>query len=53
MERSVAIKKLGKLLGKKLGYRINTKAPTQEEKAAAAADGSVNPSLLSTWNPPA
>ena len=38
MERAVAIKKLGKLLGKKLGYRINTKAPTQEEKAAAAAE---------------
>jgi len=38
MERAVAIKKLSKLLGKKLGWRINTKAPTQEEKAAAAAE---------------
>lgn len=35
MERSVAIKKLGKLLGKSLGYRVNDKAPTREERAAA------------------
>ena len=35
MERSVAIKKLGKLLGKSLGYRIDDKAPTREERAAA------------------
>src|SRR3972149_1660086 len=37
MERAVAIKKLGKLLGKKLGYRINDKAPSQEEKEIAKA----------------
>lgn len=35
MERSVAIKKLGKLLGKRLGYRINDKAPSREERAEA------------------
>jgi hypothetical protein len=38
MERSAAIKKLGKLLGKSLGYRINDKAPTPEERAAAKAE---------------
>jgi hypothetical protein len=37
MERSVAIKKLGKLLGKKLGYRVNDKAPSKEERDAAKA----------------
>ena len=35
MERTVAIKKLGKILGRSLGYRINPKAPTREERAAA------------------
>ncbi len=35
MERSVAINKLGKLLGKSLGYRMDPKAPTQEERDAA------------------
>jgi hypothetical protein len=35
VERAVAIKKLTKLLGKKLGWRINAKHPTQEEKDAA------------------
>lgn len=38
MERSVAIKKLGKLLGKKLGYRIDPKAATPEEREAARAE---------------
>ena len=38
MERSVAIRKLGKLLGKKLGWRVNTKAPTKEERAVAKAE---------------
>ena len=38
MERSVAIKKLGQLLGKKLGYRVNAKAPTKEEREAAQAE---------------
>lgn len=37
MERSTAIKKLGKMLGKSLGYRINHTAPTREERAAAQA----------------
>ena len=37
MERAVALKKLGKLLGKKLGYRINTKAPSPEERSTAKA----------------
>ena len=38
MERAVAIKKLGKLLGKKLGYRINDKAPTEDERNDARAE---------------
>jgi len=37
MERIVAIKKLGKLLGKGFGYRIDREAPTPEERAAAKA----------------
>lgn len=37
MERAVAIKKLGKLLGKKLGYRVDAKAPTQDERDEAKA----------------
>ena len=32
MERTVALRKLEKLLGKKLGWRINPKAPTLEER---------------------
>jgi hypothetical protein len=35
MERAVAIKKLTKLLGKSLGYRVNDKAPTHEEREEA------------------
>lgn len=35
MERSVAIKKLGKILGKSFGYRVDPKAPSQEEREAA------------------
>lgn len=38
MERSVAIKKLGQLLGKKLGYRVAANAPTKEEREAARAE---------------
>jgi uncharacterized protein (DUF3084 family) len=38
MERSAAIKRLGKLLGKSLGYRIDAKAPTQEERDAAKSE---------------
>ncbi len=37
MERSVAIKKLGRILGKSLGYRVDPKAPTQEERDVAMA----------------
>src|SRR5215469_2768337 len=37
MERSVALKKLGKLLGKDMGWRVNPKAPTHEEREAAQA----------------
>lgn len=36
MERVVAIKKLGKLLGKDFGYRVDPKAPNADERAAAA-----------------
>lgn len=35
MERAVAVKKLGKLLGKSLGYRVDPSAPTQEERDEA------------------
>jgi hypothetical protein len=35
MERAVAIRKLGKLLGKRLGYRVDSGAPDAEERAAA------------------
>lgn len=38
MERTVALKKLRGLLGKKLGYRIDSKAPSPEERAAAKAE---------------
>ena len=37
MERIVAVKKLSKMLGKGFGYRINTKAPDQDEREAAKA----------------
>jgi hypothetical protein len=37
MERAVAIKKLGKLLGKSLGYRVDPKAPDQAERDEARA----------------
>jgi len=35
MERAVAIRKLGKLLGKHLGYRVDSGAPDAEERAEA------------------
>ena len=35
MERAAAIRKLGKLLGKKWGYQVDDKAPTLEERLAA------------------
>ena len=35
MERAVAIKKLGKILGKSLGYRVDPKAPDQDERNEA------------------
>ncbi len=35
MERAVAIKKLGKLLGKNLGYRVDVSAPKPEDREAA------------------
>lgn len=35
MERSLAIKKLGKLLGKSFGYRVDPKAPNEEERIEA------------------
>ena len=38
MERTIAIKKLGRLLGKNLGYRVDPKAPDQEERDAARAE---------------
>ncbi len=37
MERSAAIKKLGKILGKSLGYRVDPKAPDQEGRDEAMA----------------
>lgn len=38
MERVVAIKKLGKMLGKSLGYRLDPRAPTPEERDQATAE---------------
>ena len=35
MERAVAIKKLGKVLGKYFGYRVDSGAPDAEERAEA------------------
>ncbi len=37
MERAVAIKKLGKILGKSLGYRVDPKAPDQDDRDDARA----------------
>jgi predicted membrane chloride channel (bestrophin family) len=37
MERAVAVKKLAKILGKTLGYRVDPKAPDAEQRAAAQA----------------
>ena len=37
MERAVAIKKLGKILGKSLGYRVDPTAPNQDERDEARA----------------
>lgn len=37
MERSVAIKKLSKMLGKSLGYRVDPKGLVSEEREAAIA----------------
>ena len=38
MERTVAFKKLGRLLGKNMGYRVDDKAPTKEEREAARTE---------------
>lgn len=38
MRREDAIKKLGKLLGKNLGYRVDPKAPDQDERDEARAN---------------
>lgn len=35
MDRAVAIKKLTKMLGKSLGYRVDPKAPTRDEREEA------------------
>jgi hypothetical protein len=37
MERAVALKKLSRMLGKNVGYRVSASAPTREEREAAAA----------------
>ncbi len=37
MERTIALKKLSYLLGKKLGYRIDARAPTPDERMTAKA----------------
>lgn len=38
MERAIAVKKLGALLGKSLGYRVNPKGATADERAVAKAE---------------
>jgi len=35
MERTIAIKKLGKMLGKSFGYRVDPRAPSREEREEA------------------
>ena len=37
MERAAAIKKLSKILGKSFGYRVNPKAPDQDDRDEARA----------------
>lgn len=37
MERAVALKKLGKLLGKSMGYQVDPKAPDQDDRDEAIA----------------
>lgn len=37
MERAAAIKKLSKILGKSLGYRVDLKAPDQDDRNEARA----------------
>jgi hypothetical protein len=37
MERAVAVKKLSKILGKSLGYRVDLKAPDEDDRAEARA----------------
>ncbi len=37
MERSVAVRKLGKILGKNVSWRVNPKAPDKEGREAARA----------------
>lgn len=37
MERAVALKKLGKILGKNLGYRVDPKAPDHDDREEARA----------------
>lgn len=46
MERSVAIKKLGKMLGKSLGYRVDPKALTAEERKQAREEANA---LAAEW----
>lgn len=41
MRREDAIKKLGKLLGKNLGYRVDPKAPDQDDRDEAQANLSI------------
>ena len=38
MERTIAVKKLGKLLGKSMGYRIDSKAASRDEREVARAE---------------
>lgn len=38
MERATALKRLAKILGKNMGYRVDTTAPTQDERTAARAE---------------
>jgi hypothetical protein len=43
MERTVAVKRLAKLLGKDMGYRVYSDAPSAEERARLKAE---SPALL-------
>lgn len=47
MERAAAVKKLGKILGKSLGFRVDPSAPTSDERELARAEAKALSARLS------